>query len=751
MKKVLSALVFLALLAGCSAQPGGEKYAENQNFAWSVSLNAPECYDGGLTVTFGPDSDADKTLDSSEARNSLSFCDQSGQKAVAEVSEIPPGEDCPGGGVLLESGIDLDGDSALDFGERDFNRKFCYGDPADADNDAYSTLDFSQKPLDCDDNDSSVHPGAVETCDGKDNDCDSLVDEGPDSDGDRTASCCDPDDSDAEIYPGATELCDGKDNDGDGTKDEGFDADGDSYASCFDCDDADWARHPGAPDATRNGIDEDCSGGDGPPVIDLDSDGADDDFADNCKGVFNPSQADADSDGAGDACDNCPAVQNAGQEDAGGDGIGDACDRCLLGLQNCGDLNPCTSESCVSTAPGLAECITSYLETSCDDNNPCTVNDACGGGLCAGAEGILCDDGNLLTLDSCTPLTGECVNTPPDCGDLSPCTNDGWSETLGVCVNEPLVCDDLNPLTADSCAPDTGECVFTPPECGDLNPCTADSWSPEAGICLNAPVVCDDLNPLTTDSCDSLEGKCVFIPPACGDDNPCTEDSWSAQAGQCVFEPAVCDDLNVLTTDSCDPLAGGCVFTPPDCGDDNPCTEDSWSASEGICLHTAASCDDANACTLDGCSPETGCYHTQVTCDDGVYCTSDYCLTTQGCRAIANGGLCYDGSIDTIDTCSPLDSLADAKGCVHTPVITQACSDSSECTGEGEFCLKPDGQCAGAGTCTSFLVACIQSVDPVCGCDGITYPNYCTAVQSGVSIAYMGVCQIDTVRPVKAE
>lgn len=105
----------------------------------------------------------------------------------------------------------------------------------DADRDGYCEDD-------CDDDDAGAYPGAFETCNDIDDDCDGEVDEdaGPtwylDEDGDgyggeAVVSCeappsyadngADCDDDNADSYPGADELDDGEDNDCDGETDEG--------------------------------------------------------------------------------------------------------------------------------------------------------------------------------------------------------------------------------------------------------------------------------------------------------------------------------------------------------------------------------------------------------------------------------------------------------------------------------------------------------------------------------------------------
>ena len=156
---------------------------------------------------------------------------------------------------------------------------------------------------DCDDNNAAVNPDATEVCDGQDNDCDGMTDEGcrtwyQDNDGDtwgsavsqeavvqpagfvdRTGDC---DDTDAAVNPDAVEVCDGIDNDCDGKSDEGCvpwyqDLDGDGYgnpsvsvvdisqppgyvADDTDCDDTDAAINPGMVEVCGDGIDNNCSG-----------------------------------------------------------------------------------------------------------------------------------------------------------------------------------------------------------------------------------------------------------------------------------------------------------------------------------------------------------------------------------------------------------------------------------------------------------------------------------------------------------
>ena len=237
---------------------------------------------------------------------------------------------------------------------------------------------------DCDDTDDSTYPGADESCDWVDSNCDgSLADDFGDLDGDDVPNCVDLDtdgdghegdlgdhtdcdDDDPLVFPGAPEFCDGVDNDCDevvdGTKELSFlewleDNDGDGYgdpdsphpdnplcsdpggyvADSGDCDDEDAERSPNADEAC-NGLDDDCDPGTTLDDSDLDADG---------DGYL---ACDPDGAGGGELAD-C----NDGREDVHpGEDEGDIPAECADGLdQDCDGLVDFEEPLCIEAALGV--------------------------------------------------------------------------------------------------------------------------------------------------------------------------------------------------------------------------------------------------------------------------------------------------------------------------------------------------------------------------------------------------------------
>jgi len=109
-----------------------------------------------------------------------------------------------------------------------------FGDPAVSLTQCLQPTDYVTDDTDCDDNDITINTNGTEVCDGFDNDCNAVVDDGfPDLDTDGIADCVDPD------------------------------ADGDGDPSTTDCDDLEPLACSicGFAETCNDGIDNDCDAG----------------------------------------------------------------------------------------------------------------------------------------------------------------------------------------------------------------------------------------------------------------------------------------------------------------------------------------------------------------------------------------------------------------------------------------------------------------------------------------------------------
>ncbi len=374
---------------------------------------------------------------------------------------------------------------------------------------------------DCDDAVETVHPDAVEACNGRDDDCDAAIDEEGaelcqeywldvdlDTFGLAGQSRClcaptlpysarndtDCDDDNPFVNPHANEVCNLLDDDCDEVIDEGveatctafyYDEDGDNWglpedSRCLcgpdglyravnagDCDDTDDTVHPFASEGCDD-VDNDCD------------DATDEEGAEGCQVYY----ADRDGDGVGQlAQQRCLCAAEAPHTAAAG-----------------GDCD----ESDPEVFPGAAE-VCNAKDDDCDG-----VTDPPGAGDCQ--EYLRDSDGDGWgvagdTLCLCEPTLPFTTQTPGDCNDADAALHLGATER---CNGKD---DDCSGLVDD---PGTAGCVtFYRDDDGD-------TWGQlDDSLCLCAPAGpykatspgdCDDTrvgaNPAVTEVCNDLDDDC---------------------------------------------------------------------------------------------------------------------------------------------------------------------------------------------------------------------------------------------------
>ena len=512
-------------------------------------------------ATYYADNDGDGFGDSDA---SVLSCSQ----PTGYVSDFSDCDDTNGavypGATEVCDGIDNDCDGLIDNEDPSIIGLATYY--ADNDGDGFGDPDASvlscSQPIgyvsdfsDCDDTNADVYPGAIEICDGIDNNCDGSIDEGlsTDADGDghyAVGSCLSPaddcDDNNADVYPGATEICDGIDNNCDGSIDEGLaiDADGDGHyavGSCLspadDCDDTNAAVYPGATEIC-DGIDNNCDGSiDEGLSTDADGDGhyavgsclspADD--CDDTNAAVYPGAAEI-CDGIDNNCDG--SIDEGLSTDADGDGHY-AVGSCLSPADDCDDNN-------ADVYPGAAE-ICDGLDNNCngliDNDDPAIVGQST---YYADADGDGFGD-PASTIQSCSQPFGYVIDAT-DCDDTNSNVYPGAAE---ICDGIDNNCDgSIDEGLATDADGDghyaIGSCLSPADDCDDNNP----------AVYPGAAEICDGLdnncNGLIDNDDPAIVGQSTYYADADGDgfgDPNNTVLSCSQPAGF-VSDASDCDDTN---------------------------------------------------------------------------------------------------------------------------------------------------------------------------------------------------------------
>ena len=524
--------------------------------------------------------------------------------------------------------------------------------PGDADGDGW-TVEFG----DCDDDDPSIYPGAVELPDDVDQDCDGIVDEETgayDDDFDAfSEEDGDCDDTDGAVHPGAVEVADGVDQDCDGIVDEetdAYDDDGDGYSEQEgDCNDANGGVHPGA-EELPNGQDDDCDEvvDEGTNLYDDDGDGFTEDDGD-CNDVNDGIHPDAieEADGVDQDCD--------GTIDEGTDVYDDDGDGWTEDDGDCDDDDPEVNPG--QLEPAVIDGIDNDCDGAVDEGTSAWDDDGDGYSEDDGD----CDDGDATIYPNAVEVADEvdqdCDGVLDNDTEVYDDDGDGFSEEDGDCNDLDDTTFPGAPELADGLDQD---CDGTIDEGTEIYDDDGDGFSEEDGDCDDDdPGLAPDLLDVP---CDGVDQDCSGDPAGevDGDGDGVTECDGDCDDGDASVHPAATE-----LPDGVDQDCDGTVDEGTDAYDDDG---DGYSENDG-------DCDDAN--------PALAPDQVDVPCD-GI---------DQDCSGDAAGELDGDGdgATECAGDCNDTDPAV-------SPTTTEVPYDGvdQDCTGADLTDVDGDGFDGGA-------------------------------------------------------
>ena len=403
---------------------------------------------------------------------------------------------------------------------------------------------------DCEDTNAQNEPGRAEVCDGADNNCNTLIDEGFDDDADNYLDCafcaptdCDCNDQDNSVNPGAVEDCGPVDRNCNGARFDGFtDADDDNVPACFstECDDTRSNVHGAYGNVTAS--------------------------VDVCDGLDNDCNSTIDRAANGNVIS-----QNCYEGPAGTAGVG----TCVSGNRTCNaapgsgtsSFGACTGQVTPTNDPALPETTCNGLNDDCD------------------AAGI--DDGFDADADGFSTCSG-------DCDDTSAAVNPNAVEQ---CDNVDQDCDgDLTDVPPVICfegpnvTPDTYEGVCPGPGCAPHPACVAGEQTCQPDGTLSS---CGGPLVLPSNDPSQAETQCNFLDDDCDgtvDDGPFDQDgdTFTSCGGDCDdADPAINPDA----LEVCDGADNDCDGTTD--GAQTECySGPAGTVGVGLCTAGLAACID---------------------------------------------------------------------------------------------------------------------------------------------------------------